>query len=537
METSPSELSPDDVPPLPVTTAPRQSLLGRWETAVAVVVIALFAYVNFHNIGRYGMSWDEPAGMGRGRDMAAIISHVFTGSYYSADYFSHSRFHPTFYAFVNYELAGMMMNHSMDPVPAGHVLNLLVATLGLAVLYFLASRLFTPRVGLFSVLFFALYPRFIAHAHFNSKDMPVMVFVLLTVCLMYLAIKSGRTSFWIWAGVAMGVAVSTKLEALMILLFMGAAALMSRIRGYPVNWRNRWPLIMAGTTAVTVFALWPVLWLDPFFLFRAVGFFSGEFEWFSAPYLNQFYMVGHLPWHYTLLHVLAVTPLVTLACAVLGAALLANRIRHREGVFEAALILCWATVPVLIRCLGCFLQYDGMRHVFVIVPALAMIAALGLDWLVTVMSKALAGRIAAVAVSAGAFGWLFVQCTIGHPYQGSYLNEAVRAALPKDKLGHYFDFSSWAVPLQDGVVWLNKNAPPNARIRVMQGDYPSFLIGEYSLRGDITVSNVEGDAPDLIVASSLARIDVPGYKPIFSVKCNGTDLLIIYVRSGNTDWG
>lgn len=535
MDSSPSETTASEANSPPVQPPAPQPRLPRWETLAAAVIIAAFAIINFHNLHQYGMSWDEPAGMFRGQDMANIISHVFRGTPYDTDYFSHSRFHPTFYAWLNYLLSGALVQHGMEPIAAGHVLNLIVATFGLAVIYAFATRLFSPRIGLFATLFLALYPRFIAHAHFNSKDMPVMVFAMFALYLIYLAANSRGIILWICAGVAMGVASTSKLEALMILPMSVVPAALWLFGGEFTRRKITGPLVFAGTSAATVFLLWPALWLDPRFGFSAVGFFSGEFEFFQIPYLNQFYMVGHVPWHYTAVHMFAVTPILTFVCAVFGIVALAGRLRHGDKLLETSLILSWAALPVLIRCTGLFLQYDGMRHVFIVVPALAIIAALGLDWIINQFCMIPGGRLLAAAATVGSFWWLLIQCAIGHPYQGSYLNEVIRHTFPKETLGHYFDFSSWAVPMQDGVRWLNRYAPANARIRIVQGDYPNFTIGSYSLRPDLSVGNEPGS--DLIVASSLYPPPEPGYRPIFIVSCNGTPLLLIYVREGNTDWG
>ena len=535
MDSSPTESTTSEPSSPAAPTAAPQPWLPRWETLAAVVVIAAFAFINFRNIHQYGMSWDEPAGMFRGQDMANIISHVFRGTPYETDYFSHSRFHPTFYAWLNYLLSGALVQHGMEPIAAGHVLNVIVATFGLAVLYAFATRLFNPRVGLFATLFLALYPRFIAHAHFNSKDMPVMVFAMLTLYLIYLAATSRKIILWICAGVAMGVASTTKLEALMILPMSIVPAALWFFGDEFTRRKLIGPLVFAGTAMVTMFLLWPALWLDPHFGVSAVEFFSGEFEFIQQPYLNQYYLAGHIPWHYTAVHMFAVTPTLTLVCAIFGVVALGGRARHGDKLLETSLVLSWAALPVLIRCTGLFLQYDGMRHVFIVVPPLAIIAALGLDWFVNRLCLIPAGRLLAAAATVGSFCWLFVQCTIGHPYQGSYLNEVIRHTFAKETIGHYFDFSSWAVPMQDGVRWLNRYAPANARIRVIPGDYPNFTIGSYSLRSDLSVGN-EADA-DLIVASSLYAVSDPGYRPIFIVSCNGTPLLLIYVREGNTDWG
>src|SRR5437870_2983473 len=103
----------------------------------AAVIVGLFLFINFCNIGCYGLSWDEHFGIDRAKDTSRIISSVFTGSNYVADDGDY-RFHPSFYPFLSYKLSALLQRFSMDSIAAGHVLNLLTASLGLMVLFLFA---------------------------------------------------------------------------------------------------------------------------------------------------------------------------------------------------------------------------------------------------------------------------------------------------------------------------------------------------------------------------------------------------------------
>jgi hypothetical protein len=160
----------------------------------AALVTGLFLVWNLVNLHEYGLSYDEPAGMRRGEETARVFRSLATGGEVSVALTSAApEYHPGFYAFVNYQIARFLTRQGLDPIAAGHVLNVLVATLGLGVMYVLAERLYGGWVGLWAVVFLALYPRFVAHAHYNGKDVPVMVFTLLTIYLLCLAHERRRS--------------------------------------------------------------------------------------------------------------------------------------------------------------------------------------------------------------------------------------------------------------------------------------------------------------------------------------------------------
>jgi hypothetical protein len=483
-------------------------------TLAAMIAVGLFLTGGLWNIGRYGIACDEPAGDYRGRYTAGIISRAL-GGHPAEMQQSAYRFHPSFYAYLNYEIKNFLIRHSIDPIAAGHVLNLLVASFGLVVIFLLGSRMFNRRIGLLAVLLLAL--------------IPVMVFSLLSFYLLYLAVASGRTVFWTYAGFAFGLSMATKLDALIVAPIIAYAYLAAwAIAPQRIKLRFFGPILFTLVSVATFYCLWPVLWGDPLFVFKSLNFFTGEFNSFTVAYLDHSYAVPQVPWHYTLVHVAVVMPVITLIFVMFGICLLLARISRRESIFEINLLGCWILFPLAPRLAGWVLQYDGMRHVFIIVPALAIIGAVGFDWCITRLAAAV--KIPAMAPAAGSMVivWLFVQCAQIHPYQGSYLNELVRAMVPRGKLGDYFDFWSWGAPMCDAVQWLNKNAHVDSTVCIAGAGIDPMLTW-YPLRKDIVLGDSGADY--VLTWQTKAPWDAD---PVFSVKCYGSRILSVYHKDGQS---
>jgi hypothetical protein len=174
-------------------------------------------------------------------------------------------------------------------------------------------------------------------------------------------------------------------------------------------------------------------------------------------------------------------------------------------------------------------SYDGMRHVFLVVPALALLAGFGVDRLLANFQNR-AGRRLVPAVLGGALvwsGWQVLEC---HPCEAFYLNEAVRAAVPGPQLSNYFDFFGWDSLVTQGVEWINAHAPPQATVAAA-GD--ASRLHFYGLRANLKPLDDLDQADYAIVGcwrwDLLAHFHSP---PVFSVRCYGMDLLCVYAKSG-----
>jgi hypothetical protein len=498
----------------------------------ALTLATAFFVINLAQIGRYGLSFDEPEGMERGRQTVALVAgliRVPVGDKFDpgSDWLHH---HPSFYATCNYGMSSLLTRgFGCPPIPAGHVLNLLTASAGLVALFFLGQRLFNPRVGLVAVIFMVLFPRFIAHAHFNAKDMPAMVFGTLALYLLQLAASRNQTRYWILAGLGVALAVTAKLDGLFILpIFLIPWLIRSLRSGHRVaDLRQlRWLLLASFGF---IFLLWPELWVDPSRLLRSVVDFSGGFRTNQMQYFGRWYQMNQLPWHYMAVNLVSVTPLVLLTAAGVGAAWSLHCLFRWQAAFEHALVWCWLLLPLLSRMLPGVTSYDGMRHVFLVVPALALLAGFGVDQLLEHLQNR-AGRRLVPAVWCAALAWSGWQVFECHPCEAYYLNEAVRTVVPGPKLPDYFDFFGWGTLYTQGVAWVNAHAPPNATVAL--GDRTDRFYC-YNPREDLQ-PQPDQDRADYAIVGCWRRdlMDRFHSPPVFAVRCYGMNLLCVFAKNG-----
>ena len=499
----------------------------------AITIAVAFFVINLTQIGRYGLSWDEPNGMERGRETVdLVVGTVLPATGEQNDFTGDElHLHPSFYATCNFGVSQALTNwFGWQPIPAGHFFNLLTASAGLVVLFYLGTLLFSPMVGLVAEIFVVLFPRFIANAHYNAKDVPVMVFGTLALLLLNIAARKGQVRYWIFAALGTAVAVTTKLDGLFVLPIFLVPWLVK------ILWSDEWIAELRnmgwflGATIIFTYALWPELWKDPLHLFQSVSSFAGG--WASAPiititYLGHPYPDTHLPWHYHVMQFIAVMPLILMLTTGVGMACSLWSLIHRQDSFKHGLLWCWILLPVLPRMLPGIIKYDGMRHIFLIVPAVAIMAGFGVEHLLARWRGRIIYKFAPIVGCAAIVwsGWQIVQC---HPYEGFYLNEAVRAMVPGPKLIRYFDFYGWGTIYTPGVQWVNAHAPFRASVSTQQ--YPYFLDFE-GLRDDLTTSPDEEEADYLLGCWNGKPPAGFHNPPVFSLRCYGANILCVYAKT------
>lgn len=495
----------------------------------ACAIALLFLAINLATIADYGLSFDEPSGMARGRSNLTLLQSILFNHPPTATDGGSDSFHPPLFATANYLTTEFVVPLlGWNRIAAGHILNLATASAGLVGLFLLGKSLFNATTGLIAELFMALFPRFVAHAHYNAKDIPVMVFGIWTLLALSTALQHGQRKHWILAALCLSAGITSKLDALFIPLIFLTPWFISRFRRRTNQHRSELRGIGLFLTLGVVFTLlfWPQLWSNPPHLFEAASHFAGPFNRFEITYLGASLPIDEVPWHYLPVHLLAVTPVPLLILVMIGSAQLFRKISHQR--FAPWLLACWILFPLSARMVPGTLQYDGMRHVFLVVPSLALLAGLGFDRIRKLWGSRIRAPLYCIAFCATLVLWLIFQNIQIHPYQGSYLNEAVRFCLRPAALGDWFDFYSWGTPLKHAADWLNTQAPPNASVTV-----PNHLptLNHYPMRQDLRLQE-SGDADFTLVMGWRKdlqnTLDQP---PVSSLRCYEADLIAIHART------
>ncbi|HUP42446.1 MAG TPA: glycosyltransferase family 39 protein [Thermoanaerobaculia bacterium] len=440
------------------------------------------------------------------------------------------------------------------PIRAFHLFHLLLSAATLFVTYRVAVELSgRVRVGVLSALVLATMPRFVAHSQNNPKDsIGLLVF---TFALWAVARATRADREWApfaWAGAAMGLAFASHVLAALLVPIAAAWVLWRR----PGALRRRLAALalLFAVAGAVAFLLWPWLWPDPVIrtarVLRRIATYRVEID---VLYLGRVYPWADPPWHYFLVHLLASTPVAFTLSAVLGAWKAVRRgstqDRQDEGREEvrrgdplARFSLLWLVIPITIEAFA-GARYDGVRHLLVVLPALALLAGVGLDRLLGLARQGgpapprLFARLA-LGLAAVAWGWLAVDLVRYHPYQDAYLNPPVRAAAGRSA-PELFELEYWGASFKEGAAWLNRHAPPGSRVLVPIAPHcaaPYLDPGLVLVAPDPDVTPPETDPEaDYLMAMTRTAMDTPGMRevrarrePVFTVTRLGSTLLEVY---------
>ena len=511
----------------------------------AAIIAGAFAIVQLTQLNDYGATWDEPLHHLWGvqflrfwdtGDRGLIEQMPGLGAYYGHLYYA-----------LNVIATDWAVDAlALTPVAASHLLNVLVASAAPGLLFLLASEGFGARAGWFAAGFLILFPSFLAHAHYNPSDIPLVTCAVLVMCRVRRALTEdpGATvrredKDAAVAGAAIGLAIAVKISAILLLpaiaLAYGAFLFQASTR-QAIAWPREARRVGVATAAavVSVFLFWPSLWGDPGLLWRAVEVFrTHEFFTGTMLYLGARYGGAELPWHYTLFSLIMETPVLTLIAFGAGAAAAFHAIDARRNVLPFVLAAAWFAVPIVVSMKPGLIRYNGFRLFFFVVPALALLAGVGMDRMLALAEHRLPvrwRRVASVTAAGAVAAWLAIEIARVHPYQGSYVNEAVRLAIPRD-IERVLPIEYWGATYKEGFEWLDRSAEPGSQVCVpiVRG-----LIGSYRHREDLTFGCDAGARYTMFMTSyeQTPAYESGAYELVFRIRRYESDLLRIYRLNG-----
>lgn len=461
----------------------REAATAGWSRRLAGLagpaVALLFLLAGLATLDDRGLTWDEPESIYAGVQNLEILRVAATGDGEIEWPWHELRGYQFLVDTVRVGFAGAVAplvggpEVAEVPIRGVHLFHLLLATVSLL----LVDRIVvdvsgSPRLGGLASLVLALSPKYVAHSQNNPKDLVALFSYALFLWALERALAaSERTSrvrlgAFAAAGALLGFAFASHVLSALLVPVAVAWVLLRLPRRPGRRWRD--PFLALAVTgaasAATAFALWPWLWAEP--LVRT-GRVVRRVLTFSLPidvlYLGRAYPWADPPFHYFTVHLLVGTPAVLLAAAILGA--WAGLRRSTPPKLRRLVLLAglWAGIPMVTEAFT-GARYDGLRHLLVVLPAVAILAGVGLDRLLTAATaepvrRRRAARAALGFVVAGLL-WLAVDLARYHPYQDAYLNVATRATLdllerPPEEV---FELEYWGSTYKEGAEWLNAHA-------------------------------------------------------------------------------
>ena len=199
---------------------------------------------------------------------------------------------------------------------------------------------------------------------------------------LYVCFKQKKSSSAVWAGISIGLSLSVRADAILALPVFFLPYVIQIIIRQEWNLKKDFKLLgmIIGVTFLTVFMVWPSLWLKPLVLFESFIFFLRRHGWDNdVLYLGQNFTSRNLPWHYALFYIFGTFSIFAVLPMIIGFFESAKRLR--EKTVEYGILICWPIIRILIAVIPGSTRYDGMRHYIFILPALAAISALGFEYI------------------------------------------------------------------------------------------------------------------------------------------------------------
>jgi hypothetical protein len=461
---------------LPLSKVPRWGgRLLAYDIATAILVATLVA-VALWTFKDYAISNDEPVQHHYGELILRYYSSLFQDrSVFNFD---------NLYLYGGlFDIVAVTLGHlvPIEPYQLRHILCALIGIGGIGATAVTARLISGPRAGLIAAIALSVCGAWYGTMFNHTKDIPfaaAMIGTTLILIRIARALPRPRAGDIAALGLLAGAALGMRVLGLLLLIYIGFAIALRMRRPWLGSARAglRFAaeallrLLPAMLLAYVIMVLaWPWAALAPLNPIRGLFAFS-EFHYSIRTILDgTVYEMAHIPRLYVPIYILIRLPLLTLFGATLGAmfALLpsgSTQMRRRD----IALVVLTVIFPLACQVVWNGPAFTGLRHFLFVVPALGVLAGVGLD---TALARlTMRSRLAAVGGSfaiIACFLWNATTLIQLHPYEYLFYNPLVgglQGASRRYVLDYWFDSMPEAIHKLEQYVRLTDATGPSHRI-------------------------------------------------------------------------
>ena len=388
-------------------------------------LVLLIVGVGIHK--DFGISWDEKTQYIIGKENTERIA---TGKPLS-DHVGR-RFHGASVEVFLYNLPKLLgAENAQELFQVRHLGGFFIFFLGVVAFYFLGKRHFRDwRLGLLGAVMLAVSPRIFAHSFFNSRDIPTLVFFVVSMLTLLRVLENRTDMNIILHAMSCALVMSIRMVGLLMPLLTVVGFFLTRKNEYTERRKTEMQICIflliwiAGTML-----LWPLLWDEP------LKNFLDAYKNMSTKEPGGFYFGKNetgMPWHWIPVWMFISTPIVYTLFFLTGLQRYASLFRrstlatlsHRRNEI---LFLLWLLIPTTMIMVGFGNIFDTWRHVFFVYPAFLLISLEGIRSIPKLVSSftekwnEIAQRIAYGALALSIVlttGWM----VISHPLQYVYFS-------------------------------------------------------------------------------------------------------------------
>ena len=415
---------------------------------LALVVTALFTFKD------YAISNDE----GVQHHYGELIIAYYRSGFAIRDLFTFQNLY--LYGGL-FDIIAVALAHvtSVDPYDLRHILCAMTGIGGIAASAATARLIAGPRAGLIAAVALTLCGAWYGAMFNHTKDIPFaagMVGATLVLIRIARSLPSPRIGDIAAFGLVVGAALGMRVLGLLLVIYVALAIALYAPRPWHGCGRARWRFAIQSSLRllpallfayIIMILAWPWAALAPLNPIRGLLAFS-EFHYGIRTILaGNVYEMAHVPRLYVPIYILIRVPLVMLFGATLGMMLVllprlaigSTQLQQRD----IGLVLLTVILPLACQAIWGGPAFDGLRHFLFVIPALAILAGIGLD--TTLTALATYNR----AVASGALGAVTACLLLNaftlfrlHPYEYLFYNASVgglEGASRRYVLDYWFD--------------------------------------------------------------------------------------------------
>lgn len=434
--------------------------ISSYLPGIGLFVLAVI--VGFVTYKDYGMCWDEPAQRGPG---VLSYDYIFHGSkelFRKASDNHGAGFELLLVFFEKWmKLTDPKAIYEMRHIVT-HLLFLVSALSG----YVLIQRLFRNNIlSILTFLMLVLAPRIYAHSFFNSKDLPFLSMVIITLALCQIAFEKNKPVWFLLLGLACGYATSIRIMGIMIagfvLFFLLIDLINNAKKKEKINAQLLGMVLFSIGFCFLLYISWPYLWKGPVKTFAESFGRMSHYDWMGGVLLQGQTLLSDkpLPWTYFPIWFFISNPPLWLLLGFGGVvmaviAMVKNPLQFLQNTKERNLLLylmCFA-VPIFAVIVLKSVIYDDWRHLYFVYPAFVFLGIYGISKFIDGKYKLFIQIACGIQVALVAFFMVS-----NHPFSQVYINSFV--SHEEEFIRKNYDMEYWGCSHKQALDYLTTTYP------------------------------------------------------------------------------
>jgi hypothetical protein len=469
------------------------------------IIPSIFILIAGLTFWDYGITWDE---------YVQNIYGNYTLNYYlsggrdsSAVTYRNLSYYGPFFETITAMCIKIFPNY---PYEVRHAVIALCSAVTLLITGLYSKEFKKKSVIIFAPLILLLMPRFYGHSFNNSKDIPFACFF---ICSIYSIIKliAYRKFSWkqiITCSLLIGITLSIRIGGILLYFFLISGILINYILLYTGTGRSKIIKKIKKTllckTSIVLFSViigswlimvlfWPAAHKHPFThpvnAFNIARKFPQEYP---VRFGGKIILNTKLPFYYLLQYFIMTTPLFILVMIPVGIYSIFSKYllsKKKKLIIPAIMLLLWFCFPITYVTITHPPLYDGLRHFLFLLPAAAILAALGIDEILSgIKNKRLQGLVYSCFILLTFLP--LKDMILLHPYQMTYFNEAFGGV---KQCWKKYETDYWTSSYKEAVEWVNKYASnyPSEKFTVLvAASSNNFICAEYYAADNVKLFRV-----------------------------------------------